>query len=182
MKSKAINLLLVIIAASAWGCALTTERYSISADNVESIRSLGGQKVRVGEFSSSPGVGVEKIQCAALTISPPDGVSFANYVRSAIVSELKIAGAYSETSPVSITGDVDALELDASGFSLTGHWTISLKVNRGNKSITVSEKYSFRSQTLDSSACEGSARQFSNAVQNLVHKLVSNPEFAAMRK
>lgn len=171
---------LLILGITTGGCTHIADRYSISADNVAAIRTLGSQKNNVGAFSTSAGVAGTEIQCAGVAISPPDGTSFSDYIRTAIISELKLADAYSSVSPLTIFGNIDALEVDASAFSLTGQWLIVLTVQRNGKTLTVSERYSFRSQTLNMTSCEGASRQLGAAVQNLVNKLVTASGFATM--
>jgi hypothetical protein len=171
-----------VLLVATGGCTNIADRYSTSADNVAAIRGLAGQGVSVGRFSAANGVAGTEIQCAAIAIAPPDESSFADYIRNALIAELKMAAAYSHTAPITITGSVDALELDASAFSLTGHWFIVLTLNGDGRSFTVSERYSFRSQTLNMTFCEGAARRLASAVQDLIGKVISAPEFAVMVK
>jgi hypothetical protein len=93
---------------------------------------------------------------------------------------LKLADAYSSDTPLTIIGNIDALKIDASAFSLTGQWLIVLTVQQNGKSLTVSERYSFKSQTLNMTSCEGASRRLGSAVQNLVNNLVTAPDFATL--
>lgn len=175
-----MRLLVLFIALTIVGCTHVADRYSMSGDNVAAIRAVGGQSFNVGAFGASQGVAETSISCAAVAISPPDNISFAEYIRSALVTELKIANAYSTTSPTTITGNIEALEVDASALSLTGQWRIVLKASVNGKVLSVTEQYIFRSQSLNMTACEGASRRLGAAVQNLLGKLVAAPEFAGV--
>lgn len=182
MTRNTVRAFLLIAGIITSGCTHIADRYPISADNVVAIRALGNQKINVGAFSTSPGVAGTEIQCAGVAIAPPDGNSFAAYIRTALIADLKLAAAYSSVAPVTLIGNIDALEVDASALSLTGQWLIVLTVHRNGKSLTVSERYSFGSQTLNLTSCEGASRRLGAAVQNLVNKLVTAPEFGAIIK
>lgn len=176
MRSIFLFLIIGLLLATN-GCTHIADRYPTSANNVVAIRNLSGQAVNVGPFSAADGIAGIRIQCAAVAIAPPDDLSFANYIRKALIDELKMAGVYSTTAPITITGNIDSLEVEASAFSLTGRWSIVLTICSDGKAFTVSERYSFRSQTLNMTACEGATRQLAYAVQNLIGKVVMSPEF-----
>lgn len=178
------HLIIIMALFSLTGCSTTRTayRYHVSADSVDVIRTIGISKINVGIFSTSPSVPVSDLQCKSIMIAPPDGVTFAEYVRSALISELKMAEKYSPSSPVIITGNIDVLEVDTSPFSFTGQWRIVLKVQRNGKEITTEEKYSFRDQDTSKSSCDRATSHFGDAVQNLIHKLVIDPEFADLLK
>jgi hypothetical protein len=122
-----MRILFFLLVAACVGCTHVADRYSMSSDNVAAIRSLDGGTFKVGSFVASPGVAGNSIQCAGVSIAPPDGISFSEYVRSALIAELKMANAYSPTAPTTIVGSIDSLEVDASAFPLTGQWRIVLK-------------------------------------------------------
>jgi hypothetical protein len=84
-----VRAFLLILGIMAGGCTHIADRYPISADNVVAIRALGIQKVNVGKFSASRDVAEIEIQCAGVAIAPPDGMSFAEYIRTALISDLK---------------------------------------------------------------------------------------------
>lgn len=168
-------LLLLTITVLASGCSTySANRYSISADNVEALRAINGQSVNVGEFSSAKPVEKE-IMCRGVgPIKTPDGETFAEYVRKAFLDELKIAEVYSASAPVTITGNLNAIDFS----STSGTWNLSLTVNSSNgKSMSVSEEYSYTSSFYGETACNQTAQAFMPAVQNLVGKVVQSPEF-----
>jgi hypothetical protein len=160
------------------GCSTySADRYSVSADNVVALRTLGGQTVNIGAFSaSSPGQ--KEISCRAVgPIKTPDGEPFSEFIKKALLDELRIANVYSETAPITITGNLDAIDFS----STSGTWNLTLTVNSSNgKSMSVSEAYDYTSSFVGETACNQTAQAFVPAVQNLVGKVVRSPEFAEL--
>ena len=110
-------------------------------------------------------------------IKTPDGEAFSDFVRKALIDELKIASIYSASAPVTLTGNLDALDFSSNG----GLWNLSLTVKASNgKSMTATEAYSYTSSFNGTTACNQTAQAFMPAVQNLVGKVVSSPEFIAL--
>lgn len=160
------------------GCSTySASRYSISTDNVVALRSLNGQSVNVGAFSATKS-GEKEIMCRGVgPIKTPDGEPFSEYVRKAFLDELKIANVYSVSAPVTITGNLDAIDFSSS----SGDWNLSLTISSSNgKSMSVSETYSYTSSFYGETACNQTAQAFMPAVQNLVGKVVRSPEFVAL--
>jgi hypothetical protein len=107
-------LLVFVLAMVGSGCSTySADRYSVSADNIVALRTLGGQTVNVGAFSaSSPGQ--KEISCRAVgPIKTPDGEPFSEFIRKALLDELRIANVYSETAPITVTGNLDAIDFSS---------------------------------------------------------------------
>lgn len=170
--------LLLIAAAILSGCSTyATNRYSISADNVTVLKKLNGTKLSVGKFSASKPGQVE-IMCRGVgPITTPDGQTFENFIRKALVDELKIADSYASAAPVSLTGNLDAIDFSSS----SGTWNLKLTVNSSNgNSLTVIENYPYKTSWYGETACNQTAQALMPAVQNLIGKVVSHNEFGKM--
>lgn len=166
------------MAVLASGCSTySATRYSISTDNVVALRSLVGKTVNVGAFSAST-PGQAEIMCRGVgPIKTPDGEPFAEFVRKAMLDELKIANTYSSSAPVTITGNLDAIDFSSNG----GNWNLALTVRSSNgKSMSVSESYGYTSSFSGETACNQTAQAFMPAVQDLVGKVVRSPKFVAL--
>jgi hypothetical protein len=110
-------------------------------------------------------------------IKTPDGEPFAEYVRKALLDELKISNSYSPSSLVTIAGNLDEIDFSSN----TGSWKLALTVKASNgKSMSVSENYSYTTSFYGETACNQTAQAFMPAVQNLVGKIVRSPEFVAL--
>jgi hypothetical protein len=160
----------------------TTQRYSISADNNQSIKALNAGGIALGAFAAPAEFNPN---CRALgPLMVADGISHTEYIRRAFESELKVAGAYADKTPrVTLTGSVKQLEFSSSRGLTGGSWTIDLElVSSNGKTMGVKEYYEFNSGFVANEACRNTAEAYSRAVQNLVGKAVQSPSFPALVK
>lgn len=167
----------IVLAALLTGCGIThpTPHYAPSRDNFFVLRDLKGQQLNVGGFTAS--APDKEAGCRAQAVAPPNGKTFSEYVRIAFVRELSDAGLYSTSAPVTLTGNLDVLELA----SMTGSWTMTLTLKSSNsRSMTVSSKTSFNAPWDAQTACHFAATEFVRATQSLVGKAISAPEFAEL--
>jgi hypothetical protein len=177
LSRKVATLVLLAMGMTASGCStFVPGRYSISADNVSSLRAHRGHTIHVGDFTS-PAPRREFACRAAGPLVAPDNETFTEFVRKALVAELKIAELYAETAPVTLTGTLDHLDFS----STSGTWDLTMTVKSSNgRRLTVSEQYKFETSFVAETACNQTAQAFGPGVQNLIGKLVSHPEFAAL--
>ena len=160
------------------GCSTySAARYSINSDNVVALRTLNGKMINVGSFSATK-PGENEIMCRGVgPIKTPDGEPFADFVRKAFLDELKIANAYSAKAPISLTGNLDAIDFSSS----SGSWNLALTVKSSNgNSLSISENYPFTTSFYGETACNQTAQALMPAVQNLVGKIVRSTEFVAL--
>lgn len=160
------------------GCSTySAARYASSADNVVALRALNGKVANIGGFSAAK-PGEREIMCRGVgPIKTPDGEPFSEFVRKALVDELKLANAFSASAPVTLTGHLDAIDFS----SASGSWNLGLTVKSSNgRSMTASEQYAFTTSFYGETACNQTAQALMPAVQNLVGKIVRSTEFAAL--
>lgn len=172
------SLILFLIAVLLAGCeSYSTLRYASSVDNVTALRALNGNKVNVGNISSTV-PGQSEIMCRGSgPIRTPNGEPFAEFVRKALLDELTMANIYMPTAPIALTGNLDAIEVT----TVSGIWSISLTLNSSNgKSMSLSDSYKFHPGTFYNVACPQAAQAFMPAVQDLIGKIVSSPKFRAL--
>ncbi|MDN5843462.1 MAG: hypothetical protein L0H54_08470 [Alcaligenaceae bacterium] len=175
------TLVAVIALGVLAGCSTySTNRYASSTHNAMLLAPLKGGQVQVGEFTSSvknkkTGGDQTEIMCRAVgPVRTPDGESFADYIRNAMVDEMKVAEVYAPSAPTVISGNLDAIDF-SSGI---GHWTMSLTLTSNNgKSMTMNEKYPYKISYWGQTACFLTAQAFVPAVQDLVGKAVLSAEF-----
>ena len=71
---------------------------NVSADNVQKLRDYKELKLDVSNFTATK-AGESSILCRlAETVSTPKGESFEEYIKDALISELKMAGTYDKNS------------------------------------------------------------------------------------
>ena len=176
-----MKLLLVVVAviALSTGCSTyAASRYSISADNVRTLRTFKGQSVNVGNFTAA-NAGQTEIVCRGVgPIKTPDGEAFEDFVRKAFVDELTIAEIYSADAPITVSGRLDAIDFSS---GIGAAWNIALTVTSSNgQSLSVSEDYKYTSSYYGETACNQTAHALMPAVQNVVGKVVRHPNFPAL--
>jgi len=157
------------------GCSTyATTRYATNVDNITAIKSLNGKTINVGSFSSSQ-QGQKELMCRGVgPIKTPDGEPFSEFIRKALVNDLKIADAFSTNAPITLTGNLNSIDFS----SASGSWNLSLTVQSSNgKSMTVNENYSYTTSFYGETACNQTAQALMPAVQNLIGKVVQSPDF-----
>ena len=138
-----------------------------------------GQAVNVGQFTAAKPDRTE-ITCRAVgPTKTPDGESFEEYIRKAFIADLDIAEVYSAAAPVTLTGRLDAIDF-SSGLT-DAAWDIALTISSSNgKSLSVDNHYSFAGNFVGEVACNQTAQALMPAVQDLIGKMITHPDFAAL--
>ncbi|BBJ00107.1 hypothetical protein FGKAn22_17990 [Ferrigenium kumadai] len=178
-KVKKVYVAVVAISLSACSTYMP-QRYSINADTNVALKTIDAGNINVGSFK---GPAKFDNSCrAAGPIAPPDSLSFEAYIQKALADELKVAGKFNDSTPkVTLSGTVEQLEFSSSRGLTGGSWDIGLKVSSSNgKSTYISEHYEFNSGFVADTACKQTAEAYLPAVQNLIGKLVKNPEFKSL--
>ena len=172
---KGLKFLLILLVLSSGCSTYAASRYSICVDNVSTLRNFGGKTINVGAFTATK-PGQNEIMCRGVVpIKTPDGEPFSEFVRKALIDELVIANVLSSTAPVTLTGNLNNIDFS----STSGAWNISLTViSSKNKTMTVTENYSYTTSFVGETACNQTAQALTPAVQNLIGQLVRSPEFA----
>lgn len=173
-------LFIVLFAIQLSGCInFPVSRYAVSVDNSIALKTHSGKKVNVGKFVSFQ-PDLKTIVCrGAGPMITPDGELYSEYIRKALVDELKMADLYSVDAPVTLTGRLN--NLDES--STDGNWQISLTVNSSNgQTVTVEENYKFQTSFIGDNACNQAALALMPAVQNVIGKVVRGSNFQTLIK
>ena len=173
-----LRMLAVALGSVAAGCSTySVPRYAVSVDNVTELRKLRGHPISVGDFTTKTGDD-SSIGCRIVgPIKTQDGEPYAQYIRKALLAELRMAEVYAERAPVTLSGSLDHLDFS----SIAGAWQIGVTVSSSNgKSLHVEESYDFSSSLNGDTACAQTAQAFMPGVQDLIAKLVRDPSFKAL--
>lgn len=172
--------LLAILLSGLTGCASPSiaNRYAPLADNVSALRAMPVGQVSVGQFSQSEDIPKEGLECLFQVISPPDGMSFSKYFESALIAELKMAEKYSPTARNRIDGNLSSITVEPSLINANAIWYISINLSANGASMPVSEKFTVPFSGTD--ICITATQRLGDAVQNLLNKAISAPEFKVM--
>jgi len=172
---KKLLLLAAVVSLSACS-TMEPPRYAISVDNIQQLKTFDGAQAEVvslnqpGSFSSN---------CRLMgPIQPADGLSIPEFISKAFNDEFKMADVYSNEG-VQLTGDITKIEFSSISGLTSGYWDIGLTLNSSNgKTLSVNNKYSFKSGFDAITACNATADALSPAVQDLIKATVTHPEFS----
>ena len=174
---------IIIILLMLVGCSTyPVDRYTVSVSNMVTLKKLPIETLSVGNFSGS----VSKIRSEVLcNITPPDGLTLAEFIRMAVIDELRMADKYDENAPVALNGQLKDAQFKVLGHHFTGNkrgeWNLELElVSSNGEWLKVSENYKYVLPTLYEEACMQIARSLVPAVQDLIHKAVSDPQFVKL--
>lgn len=154
----------------------TAAPYGISPDNNLALKSIAGtEHVRVGAFTAT-----QTFDSGCRLAGPiqlPAGLTFEGYIQKAFSDELKVAGVYDDKAQVTLLGTITDMKFSSTG----GSWDIALTVNSSNgKSVAVSEHYDFHTSFSAVGACHDVSDFFQPAVQGLVNKVITAPNFRSL--
>jgi|SRR5882757_1395705 len=169
----------VAIAMLASGCStMTPARYAVSVDNNQALKKYDGSRAKIASISSS---GTFDANCRLMgPIQASDGMSIPQFVEKAFNDELKFANIYSE-SGVSLKGSLTKIAFSSTAGVTGGWWDLALELTSSNgKSISVASRYEFRSGFDAITACNQTAQALGPAVQDLIKKAVTDPQFGGM--
>jgi hypothetical protein len=182
--TKALTLGLITAGALLMsGCANKVSTYSNSPQNLRAVKALSSSvsAVNVGKFTAT-NEGESKVMCRLATpVGTPDGITFAKYIEDALSTELEMGNMIDPKSKITITGNLDSLY----GSTVLGnaYWEFKVKVTSSNgKSFDVISRYDYESSFTAYSACSEMQRSYLPAVQELVNKIVTNPQFQELLK
>lgn len=181
MKKTIIAISILVLSA----CSNTPQRYGISTNNnitLKTLKSTGVGNVNVGPFTRTADL---SNNCRLLygNITLPDKMSFEGYIQNGLIEELKAADLFDDkNAKISLTGVVEQLSFSTLTSILGGgSWDIGLRVNSSNgKSTYVSEHYEFDASGQAWTACSQTANAYTPAVQDLLGKLITSPEFKSL--
>nr|VFJ60675.1 MAG: hypothetical protein BECKDK2373C_GA0170839_108316 [Candidatus Kentron sp. DK] len=90
-----------------------------------------------------------------------------------------MAGIYSNNGEVIIDANIDKLSFNS---HFSGYWDIkmTLSSNMYNKEYQVHSHYKFPTSYIAEYACRNVANAFNPAVQDLLNKVVTHPQFSAL--
>ncbi|PCJ43625.1 MAG: hypothetical protein COA71_01770 [SAR86 cluster bacterium] len=155
--------------------------YQTSTSNVMEIQQSLGEinaVVTLGTFELAVGV-EERPTCRLMgPISVSPGKTLPQYVKDAFLDELFAAGVYKTNSDVVISAKIE--EIKFSSIS-PASWDIAMRVSSNrSQGYTISVNYQFSTSFSAYSACKNVADAFGPAVQELLNRVVSHPDFSVL--
>ena len=166
-------LLLALIAIS--GCMRSVDGYNSDPYIVSRLHAYSGKKISLANFETTlSGSGINQCRGYSLITYSGDG-GLVRYIQDAFATELELANLYSLDSPIVLKGQVTQISLST---LTSGEWILKMTLLSNNgRSISVREQLNFRTNIVGQSACQVASDTYSYAVQNLIRKLVTHPNF-----
>lgn len=177
MKKISFALLGAVLAMS--GCStMTPARYSVSVDNNMVLKGYQGTTMDLVTIGAP-----DKYDASCRMMGPiqaSDGQTIPEFVRKAFNDEFKFANVYGE-SGAKLTGHLDKIAFSSTSGLTSGWWDLALTLNSNNgRSISVENKYDFKSGFDAITACNQTAQALGPAVQDLIKKTVTDPRFKSL--
>ena len=166
-----ITLFLLLSACST----MQPPRYAVSVDNIQKLKTFEGSKAAVVSFTQPADF---SSGCRLMgPIEPADGLTISQFVSKAFNDEFKMADIYS-TEGTKLNGEIVKIEFSSMTGLTNGYWDIGLKLTSSNgRSLSVDNKYTFKSGFDAITACNATADALSPAVQDLIAATINHPEF-----
>lgn len=160
------------------GCANKVPNYTNSAQNMRAVKTIAASAapINISKFSAT-NEGESKVMCRLATpVGTPDGMTFAKYIEDALATELEMGNMIDPKSKITVTGNLDSVY----GSTVLGnaYWEFKMKITSSNgKSFDIASRYDYESSFTAYSACSEMQRSYLPAVQELVNKIVTHPQF-----
>ena len=177
--------LLLALAGVLGACADLQPAYRTPNAHLAVLQKAGQSKLAAGKFASAPGHerALDDLTIRGHSFAPPGKISFADYIRDAIISDLRLADRYDPQSELVLSGVLQQNTIDGMDFSL-GHADIAVRFRLELSGKPVFEKVVAHHQQWESSflgavAIPAAVRNYDGAVSELIAKLFRDPEFRA---
>lgn len=184
MRKSALTILAITGLMVFTGCANKVPNYANSPQNIRAIKNIvNEEKVAINIIPfTAKNEGESKVMCRLATpVGTPDGMTFAKYIEDALTVELEIGNMYDPKSNIKVTGYLE----DVYGSTTLGnaYWEFKIKISSSNgKSFDLVTKYDYESNFTAYSACSEMQRSYLPAVQDLIYKIITHPNFKELLK
>ena len=159
---------------------------AFSPQMLASLKALRGKSAQIENFRMESGL-VPHAKCAALLASnvsllPPKGKSFEQYIHDAFVDEISLVNAAAPESERKISGTVNEIALIDSPVSGMCLWKIGYKLSSSNgRSLQINEQSPIRilegQRPTIPQVVNTLVGHFESAVNKVMIKTITHPEF-----
>ena len=166
------------------GCSGTVANYSVSAESQVVLRNIKEKNAAMVGVGNVAYKGVlnstnRTVSCRLISVAvPSDRQTFPNYIRVALIDELRVAGVYDDKNYSTIQVNIAQIELVSVGVFV---WKIKADFSIGvDKPIVYTSivEYPFTSAFDAGTACNNAAQAFPAAVQKLIGQFFQSKEFS----
>lgn len=157
-----------------------------SLQNLELLRTPDIASMGVGAFALEKGkdASINKdVSVRGSTLSPPNGATFSDYLKNAVIAELQAAGKYEPSSSLLISGWLTDSQLDGSGAS-TGSGSLGARFVLSRAGVVVYERNhqaqaQWQSSFVGAMAIPAAMNEYTALYKKLLGLLFGDKEFRA---
>lgn len=162
------------------GCTMNAVNYQPDFNLVNEMKDQDLKKINIGEITSE-NPKVNKISIRGSSMVSPFNSSYADYLEVALREQLQQADLYSKSSSITIFGELLINKINAAGFSVgTADISAQFKVEDSGEILfdkVVAINHEWASSFVGAVAIPNAQNNYPLAVQKLISKLMSDPEF-----
>lgn len=163
-----------------FGCSMTAPNYTPEASNFSMLSQNVEQPLKTGAFSLKDD-GLNRVTLRGSSLKSPYENDYAMYLKSALDSEIQMAGLNDDASNTVISGELLENDVNVAGFS-NGKTTVSArfivsKNEQASYDKVLTESYEYESSFVGAIAIPNGVNSYSKAVQRLINQLFSDSEF-----
>ncbi len=174
---------LILISLAISGCSTTSSgaQYKASMKNIVAIKDQVGsldKKVKLEDFSAANGAN-DTAWCRGMgPVSIGAGKTPSSFIHEALYEELFMAGIYSSTAPLTISGRLDEIKFSSVS---PAYWEMAITLKSSNgTSYQTKNRYGFDTSWDAFSACKNVADAFPSAVQELLKQAILDNKFKTL--
>lgn len=160
--------------------------YQPSVNTTQVLLEHREAQLAVGHFVASDGVPNTSLNVRGSQLSAGGNEgTFSDYLRNALITELKTAGRFDQKSQIRVEGVLASNKLNAG--AATGSATVGARfvVTRANANVydkTLTVNHTWDSSFMGAIAIPSAVQNYTGAIQKLVFKLVTDPDFVRATK
>ena len=186
IKNHLLPACLAVFAVTS-GCSLVAPRYSASIENVQKVKDIALQPVKVGTFTSTPGDGnANPISIRGSSLASPYEASYAKYLAEALRQELELAGKLAPDATIEISGALNKNDINVPATSsASGDLAARFVVTRAGESRYDQVKSIhdvWDSSFIGAVAIPRAQERYPVMVQKLLAELYADPAFISALK
>lgn len=154
-----------------------SQQYDFSSENIAALAGFknSGVKLKVAQFRPASGDDGSMLCRGWFPIVPTSGVSFSEFVKTALTNELTEAGIYSENDGLELSVQVESIDFNSFG---SGKWTYRATLATLTKGPQVfSYEHPFDTPFTAAAACRAVASAFVPGVQGFLRAIYADPRF-----
>jgi len=183
--AKFLTIVGAVVSISALGgCAVMAPHYLATGDNVHTLQGAGSSTISVGKFSAKSD-DLNYLSIRASSYESPVNGSFADYLQTALQTELATAKRYDAASPVVVSGELKENTLSGAVGTGTAHISARFVVQKGEAKLyekVLSSDMSWDSSFIGAIGIPAAAGNYVINVQKLLAKLFADSDFEAAIK